>query len=177
MMLALALALAAAPHALPLMDETVTVPAADWRGFAIPLRQRPALMECSFSVASGGSGVRVMVLERAEFEQMHAGHGYRALAATAYQRSGGFAYAAPPGDYVVVVDNRMEGRGAAQVRLQVALVFAGGQTLPRTLSPERRAVVVGMSVLLFAAIALFAGSRLKRAFEAPSRGPQPPFPE
>ena len=176
MMLALVLALAAAPRALPLLDETVTVPAADWRAFGIPLRQQPARMECSFSVASGGSGVRVMVLEQAQFELMNAGHPYRALAATAYQRSGGFGYAARAGDYAIVVDNRMEGRGAAQVRLGVTLIFAGGEALPRTLSPQRRAVVVGMSVLLFAAILLFAGSRLKRAFSGRTRDPQPPFP-
>jgi len=176
MMLALILALAAAPRVLPLLDETVTVPAADWKAFGIPLRQRPARIECGFSVQSGGSGVRVVLSERAELERMEAGRGYRALAATAYQRSGGFTYWAPAGDYVVAVDNRMEGRGPAEVRLQVTLVYEGGGALPRTLSSERRAVVVGLSVLFFGAVALFAGSRLWRAFFASLRGPSPPFP-
>ncbi len=167
MMLALVLALAAMPHALSLFDETVTVPAADRKAFGIPLRQRPARIECGFTVESGGSGVRLLLIERAGFERLEAGQGYRALAATPYQRSGGFAYWAPPGDYVIVADNRMEGRGPAEVHLQVSLVFDGGGELPRTLSPQRRAVVVGLSVLFFGAVALFAGGRLWRAFRGP----------
>ncbi len=164
MMLALVLALAVLPRALPVLDETVTVPAADWKAFPISVRQQPSRIDCGFEVESGGSGVRLILIERTEFERMSAGQGYHALAATAYQRSGGFAYWAPPGDYVVVADNRMEGRGPAEVHLQIALVFDGGVGQPRTLSPERRAVVVGLSVLFFGAVALVAGGRLWRAF-------------
>ena len=164
MILALVLALAAGPRVVPILDETVTVPAADWKAFEIPLRQRPARIDCGFEVESGGSGVRLLLIERAELERMSAGQGYHTLAATAYQRSGGFAYRAPPGDYVIVADNRMEGRGPAEVRLEVELVFDGGGELPRTLSPERRAVVVGLSILFFGAVALFAGGPLWRAF-------------
>jgi hypothetical protein len=176
LVLALAAARAAAPRALPLIDETVTVPAADWRGIGIPLRRQPARIECGFSVASGGSGVRVALLDRGQFERMNAGQGHRELAATAYRRSGGFAYGAHPGDYVLVVDNRMEGRGPAEVRLEVTLIFDDARPVPRTLSPERRAAVVALSVLFFAAVAWIAGRRLLRAFAAPPRGPSPPLP-
>jgi len=164
MMLALVLALVALPRALPVLDETATVPAAEWKAFPIPVRRQPSRIDCGFEVESGGSGVRLVLIERAEFERMSAGQGYHALAATAYQRSGGFMVWAPPGDYVVVADNRMEGRGPAEVHLQVTLVFDGGAVLPRTLSPERRAVVVGLSVLFFGAVALLAGGPLWRAF-------------
>jgi hypothetical protein len=159
MILALLLAVAASPGHLVLLDETVKVPAADWRAFRIPLRQQPARIECGFSVLEGGSGVRVALLQ-----------GHHTLAATAYQRSGGFAYAAAPGEYVIVLDNRMEGRGPAEVRLRVSLAFDGAPAGPRTLSPKRRAVVVGLSVLLFAAILVFAGGRLGRAFNTRGSG-------
>jgi hypothetical protein len=148
--------------ALPLVDETVTVPAADWRGIGIPLRQRGARLECEFAVRGGEAGVRVMLLDRAELERMSAGRAYRLLAATAYQRSGGFTYAAPPGDYAMVLDNRMEGRGAARVRLRVTLVFDEREPAPRTISPERRAVVVALSVLFLAGVVGFAASRARR---------------
>ena len=164
MMLALILALAAGPRVLPVLDETVTVPAADWKPFAISVPLQPARIDCGFEVEGGGSGVRVLLIDRAGFERMSAGRGYRALAATAYQRSGAFVYRAPPGDYVIVADNRMEGRGPAEVRLQVTLVFDAGVGLPRTRSAERRTVVVGLSVLFFGAVALVAGGRLWRAF-------------
>jgi hypothetical protein len=176
MILALVLALAAVPPALPLLDKTVTIPAADWKAFEIPLRQRPARIECEFAALSGGSGVRAVLLERAQFERLEAGQGYHTLAATAYQRSGGLAYWAEAGDYVVAVDNRLEGRGPADVRLRVWLVFESPAAPPRTLSPERRAVVVGLSAAFFAGVALFAGTRLWRAFGASARGPTPPFP-
>jgi hypothetical protein len=163
MILALLLALTAAPGHFVLLDEIVAVPAAGWRAFGIPLPQRPARIECDFSVQRGGSGVRVALLRREEFDRMSRDQGHRELAATAYQRSGGFTYAAPPGDYVLVVDNRMEGRGPARVRLRVSLAFGAAGAEPRTLSARRRAVVIAVSVLVFAVIALFAGSKLRRA--------------
>ncbi len=178
MMLAMILALAAAPQVLPLMDETVTVPAADWKAYRIPLHQRSARIECHFSVVGGGSGIRVMLLERSEFAQLNADRAFRPLAATAYQRSGAFAYPAQPDDYTIVLDNRMEGRGPSQVRLQVALVFGDvppARAAPRQLSPGRQAAVIALSVLFFAAVLLFAGRRLLRAFRRRPRPPAPPF--
>ena len=55
-MLALVLALAVLPRAQPVLDETVTVPAADWKAFPIPLRQQPARIDCGFEVESGKLG-------------------------------------------------------------------------------------------------------------------------
>jgi hypothetical protein len=174
MMLAFLLALAVTSRVLPLAEETVTVPAADWKVLRIPLQHRPARIVCKFSVESGGSGVRVALLDGDQFERMSAGKAYHPLAATDYRRSGGFAYAAAPGDYAVLVDNRMEGRGPAQVRLQVALIFDSGAPLPRTLSPHRRAVVAGLSILFFGAVVVLVGSKLWRAFRAGEWRPPPP---
>ena len=174
MILALILAVAGTQHSLPLIDEMVTVPAADWTAVRIPLRQQSARFECGFWLVHG-SGVRVMLMEQGEFERLNDGQGYRALAATGYQPTGGFSYPAPPGDYVLVVDNRMEGRGQAQVRLQVTLVLGSGRAQAKTLSPERQAVVISLSVLFFAAVLLFAGRRVAEAFKTRPRLPDPPF--
>jgi hypothetical protein len=161
--LAMLLAAAAVPDRFVLMDETVQVPAASWRDYPIELRQRPALVECSFSVEGGGSGVRVALMQRAEVERLRAGQRHHVLAATGYERAQRFRFPVPAGDYSIVVDNRLEGRGPADVHLRVALAFTGPEPEAQVLSPARRASVVAASILFFLAVAFFAGRKLKKA--------------
>lgn len=168
------LALAAAPDRFVLMDETVEVPPAAWRAFDLELRQRPAMVDCSFSVSSVGSGVRVALMRREEVDRLRAGKGHHVLIATGYERAQRFRFPVPAGDYSIVVDNRLEGRGPAEVRLRVALVFAGSQPEPRVLSPARKAVVVAASILFFLSIAFFAGRKLRRAVTECRGGSSPP---
>ncbi len=167
------LALAAAPDRFVLMDETVEVPPAAWRAFDLELRQRPAMVDCSFSVVSGGSGVRVALMRREEVERLRAGEGHHVLVATGYERSQRFRFPVPAGEYSLVVDNRLEGRGPAEVRLRIDLLFAGSQLEPQVLSPARKAVVVAASILFFLVVAFFAGRKLRRAVSE-RRGESPP---
>ena len=170
MILAIFLLLAASPGTVALLDETVQVPAAEWRSFDIELRQQPAIIECRYWVdgGGGGAGVRVALMRQEDLERLRAGLGYRVLAATEYQRSGQFRYGPGPlGDYSVVVDNRMEGRGAAQVHLAVSLEFPGPQPQARELSPQRRLVVILVTAAYMAAIAIFAVRCLKGALLRP----------
>jgi hypothetical protein len=176
MILPLLLILAAAPERLVVMDETVEVPAAGWRAFEIDSKQRPAVIECRFAVASGGSGVRVSLLTREDRDRLRDGQRHRPLASTPYRRSGAFRLYAPAGEYSVIVSNALEGRGPARVRMTVALAFPGAQAAPQVLSPGRRVVVVALSLLFFAAVALFAGRRILRAWpRRPSGAPPPAF--
>jgi hypothetical protein len=164
MILAIFLLLAASPGTVALLDETVQVPAAEWRSFDIELRQQPAIIECRYWVDSGGAGVRVALMHQADLEQLRAGLGHRVLTATEYRKSGGFRYGPGPlGDYSLVVDNRLEGRGPAQVHLAVWLEFPGPPPQARELSPQRRLVVILVTAAYMAAIAVFAARRLKGA--------------
>jgi hypothetical protein len=162
-LLGLLLALAAAPDRIVLMDETAQVPAASWRDYPIELHQRPAFVECEFKVESGGSGVRVALMQRGEVERLRAGQGHHVLAATGYERHQRFRFPVPAGDYSVVVDNRLEGRGPAEVHLRVALVFTDPEPEAQVLSPARRAFVIAASILFFLAVAFFAGRKLRKA--------------
>ncbi len=173
---ALALLAFAAPGGrLAILEDTVEVPAADWRAFDLELRQRPALIDCRFTVRSGGSGVRVAVLRREELARLRAGQGHHILAATGFERDGALRVGVPAGRYSLVIDNRLEGRGPARVWVQVSLVLAGSPPEARTISPQRRAVVIAASVLFFLTVVLFAGRKLQRALASRRAAPPPQF--
>jgi hypothetical protein len=141
-----------------LLDEVVDVPAARWRSYDIELRQRPAAIECSYEVVSGNAAVRVILTQQPDQE----GTRPRALEATEYEKSGGFRYG--PGQlgfYSLVVDNQREGSGPARVHLVASLAFVG---MPQdVVPPQRRLVVILVTVALMAALVAFAASRLKGA--------------
>lgn len=164
----------AAPEHLVLIDETVEVPRAAGRVFDLELRQRPVLVHCRFSVESGGSGVRLALLRRADSERLRAGKSHHVLAATAYRRSDDLRYPASEGDYSLIVDNGLEGRGSARVRLLVELVFADAQSTPVSLPAGRKAVVIVASILFFAGVVWYAGRKLRRAVLARFSHPDSP---
>ncbi len=174
MILELALLLAATPQRVVALDETVQAPAKGWRAFDISLQQRPAVIECRFAVVEGSAGVRLAVMPRDDVERFCAGLSHRVLFATGYERSGAFRTGwLGTGDYSVVVDNRLEGRRPAGVRVAITLLFPGTTAEPRLLSPGRRAAVIATSLLCFCAIALYAGWRLRGALFGRSGQPPP----
>jgi hypothetical protein len=155
-MILLALMLAAAPARVVLVDELVRVPAAQSRAIDVLLKQRGAVVECRYAVERGGSGVRVALLTRADAE--------RPLASTPYQRSGSFRHpVTTPGEYRLVIDNRLEGRGPALVRVELSAVFGDPMLQMRELDPGRRARVIVVSLGLFALVAGWAGWRILTA--------------
>jgi hypothetical protein len=161
MILGALLLLAAVPGHVTLMDETVGVPARQWQAFHLEIKQQPAFVECRYSVASEGPGVRVALMHRADVERFRAGIRHHVLAATEFERSGSLRCPlGRAGEYSVVVDNRLSGRGDARVRLAVSLVFAGREQ-PRELPPGRRRAVILFTLIYVAAVAVFAARRLR----------------
>lgn len=143
----------------------------DWRAFQILLRQHPAEVACRFEVVEGRSGVRVAILEAAEFRRLRAGQRARLVVSTVFQRSGSFRYRlSVPGDYVLLVDNRRQMQASATVRLRVVLEVSPVRAV-RTLPPERRRRIVVASLAGFLAVVLWSGRRLLRAMrQQKSRG-------
>jgi len=163
MIAVLALVAALAQQRVLLVDEVVEVPASGWRTVEVALKQRPAIIDCRFTVVRGRSGVRLALLRREDAGRFRGGQPHRVLLSTAFESRGGFRYAPGLGDYSLLIDNRMEGRGPAAVRLEVTLVFPrGGEPLVRELSTGRRAVVIVVSLTVFAVIVWFAARRLLR---------------
>jgi len=158
---ALLLILLASPRVL-LVDDVYTIPASEWRYLEVGLNQQTAAVECEFRVIEGGSGVRLALVSRPDLERFRAGRSHDVLATTAFLKSGRLRFAVPhPGEYAIVVDNRMEGRGSAKVDLKIYLDFgARGTQQARELPAERRRLVVTLSILVFLAVAAYAGWKI-----------------
>jgi len=166
-MIVLLALLLAAPERIVLLDEVLEVPAASWRVVDVALKQRPAIIECRFTLVRGRSGVRVALLRREDVARFRGLRPHRPLLSSGFESSGEFRYAAGLGEYALLIDNRMEGRGPAAVRLEVALVFPrGGEPLVRELSPGRRLTVILASLALFAAILWYGARWLRRVLRA-----------
>ena len=163
-MILLALMLLAADARVALVDDLVRVPPAQWRAIDVLLKQRGAVVECRYSVERGGSGVRVALMSRADSERFGAGRSHRPLISLPYQRNGWFRHpVSEPGEYRLVIDNRMEGRGAAIVRVQLNAAFNDPLLRIRELPAGRRAQVVIISLGLFALITMWAAWRIRLA--------------
>ena len=148
-----------------LMDEVYTIPASDWRYVPVVLKQPPVTLECEFKVLSGGT-VRVGLVNGQGLAAMRQGKRHATLATTSFVKGGRLSYEVlEPDEYAVIVDNGLEGRGAAQVQLRVALDFPGRQQpQARQLSPARRAVVAVISLAIFLGIVTYAGKKLRAAW-------------
>ncbi len=167
-MILLALLLVTAPGRVLLMHDVYSVPRDDWRYVEVRLKQQAATVDCDFRVLSGGSGVRVALVSRSDLERFRRGRSHDVLATTNFQRAGRLRFRTPgPGDYALVVDNRMEGRGPARVDLSLSLDFARpAPQASHELPPSRRWTVVALSVLVFLSISVWAGRKLMAAFRA-----------
>ncbi len=150
----LLLILALAPGRLALIDETFEVPAGESRNVGLGLRQRAAVIDCRFEVVSGRSGVRVALREQKTS---------RLLASTAFEREGAFRVQVPAGDYALVLDNRLDPRQPAEVRITVTVAPPLPPARPRELSSGRRLVLVVASLLFFVAVGGYSLVKIRRA--------------
>ena len=94
-----------------------------------------------------------------QVERLLQGRPPRLLRTTDYAREGGLRYLVrEPGDYVVILDNAMEGRGPVTADVRVELDYESAEAQePRMLPPPRRRMVVAISLVSFSAIAGYAG--------------------
>jgi hypothetical protein len=169
--------LASAAGPFLLTDEVVSVPASQWRSIEVGLRQRPAVVECQFETAGEHPGVRAILMSESDAARMQGGRAHSILASTAYQSKGRFRVAVTqPGGYLIVLDNRLEGRRAAHVRVKVFLEFMTAKAAPARYPKRwRQWLSIGLSFSVFFGVLLLAGWRLKRAFYC-RRTPPPPEP-
>lgn len=169
-----AIAMAASIAALPasgnsdlLIDEDVQISPAKVRPLEFDVSIKGTRVLCTYHVEQGRSGVRAVLLKRGDVALWLDDRPHSILASTSYADSGGFSWlVAEPGAYSIVLDNRLDGRDNAVVRLQVRLVSGSGINVPvRRAAPARAEVVVWISILLFALLALLSGWRIHLALE------------
>jgi hypothetical protein len=165
-MIALLLLFSTVTSTLTLFDDVIRVPRSQWRAINVNLQQRPATIQVKYKVTSGRSGVRVVIMTRDDVRRFQEGLSHRVLAQSPFQAEGNFRHlVANPGEYQVLLDNRLEGRGPAEVRLAISLLFHEFTSFePRTLPDEVRRQVVAVSLLLFAVVAGWSGWRVWHGF-------------
>jgi hypothetical protein len=161
-----------------LFDEIVRIERAQWRvvSSSVMLKHRPGTVEVDYTVVRGNPGVRAMLMTRQDVDRYRNGKSSRVLAATEPNRGGKVRFLVTrPGDYMVLLDNRQEGRGAALVQLRVGLAFDREHVSfePGRLPDGRRRLVVAVSLLGFAVVGGWSGWRLWMATVRRRRSPEP----
>lgn len=145
-----------------LTNGIVSVPPSRWTAIRVEVKQPHTEVVCTFSVPEEASGVRALLLTRVDAERFHSGRSSRPLYSTGFQRSAHFRYeVADPGEYVLLLDNRIEGRGPTNVDLRVELEPVGS-VHPTELTPRKRGIIIMLGLLFFvASVAFFARQLLK----------------
>jgi len=168
--------LAAAVERTTLFDGDITIPRSQWRSIRLDLRQRAATIEVAHNVARGESAVRVVLMTSEDVDRFSRGESHRVLAASPFSRTASFRYAVTtPGQYQVLLDNRLEGRGSSTVHVKVGVAFDDRLSFaPRELPAETRRRVVFWSLSGFAAVCGISAWLLVSA--ARSRRTPPPAP-
>jgi len=169
----LALILAAGSQ-LTLFDEVVRLPRSQWRAINVTLKQRPARVESRFQVVRGNAALRAVLMSRDDVERFRRGEEFRILAATDAGREGKLSYiVSRPDDYMVLLENTSPRSAMAQ--FHVGVEFNEYTSFePRTVPPERRAAIIGVSLLVFAVIGGWSGALLLRASRRQRTQPLPP---
>lgn len=155
----------APPTITTLFDDAVQVGPGRIRTLDIPLPVRPARIVCTYDVLQGGSGVRVVLLKKEDAERWLRGEAHEVEVSTSFSKRGAFSYRPiDPDHYQLVLDNRMEGRSATEVRLLVRTVESDEVPGPIRLADRAKGrTLVLSSMALFAAVAGLFAVRLRSA--------------
>lgn len=140
----------------------VSVPHSYWRAIDVPIEQAGTEIECRFEVRSDTSRVNATLLTIADAERFSHGRGFTPLASTGFEFKGSLRYTAEqPGKYVLILDNRVEGRRPTEVELQIDLE-PPRVVVVKTVPVERRRAVVLISVLSFLGVVAYAARKLSK---------------
>ncbi len=156
----------AEPRLETVLDELVGVGPLKIRTLDLPLKEPGMRVIVQFDMVEGLTGVRLLLMTVEDAERWFRGEPHSVLAGSHYGFSGSLTRRLPEaGHYRLVLDNQSESRAGAQVRLRVRLLRNGANALPYYPDRWRARTVVWTSAGLFIFILLFAGLRLKRAYE------------
>jgi hypothetical protein len=138
-----------------LADGLVSIPPASWQAIRVDVPQHGTIVDCDFRVLEG-TKVQAMLVSRHDAERFHRGRSVRPLYNTGFEESGRFRYyISEAGEYVLLIDNRIAASVPALVKLRIELLNPNGAYV-RTLPPEKRRMVVALSLLFFGIVVTFS---------------------
>jgi hypothetical protein len=145
-----------------LLNSTVSVPRSHWQAIEVKIEKPNTVVECSVSVPGETARVDAIFMSRAAAERFNQGRSYTALYSTGFQTSAHFRYDVDqPGDYILMLDNRIEGRSATKVDVRIDL-WSTNPAIVQTVPPRKRAIIIGLSLLFFATVAAYSARQFFR---------------
>lgn len=146
-----------------IVETTARVKPAYWQPHHLSLR-RPGTLDLRYEMTHGGTGVRLVVIEREDEAKFALGHKHTQLAASDFAVSGQVrVHLERAGEYSLIIDNRLESKKAASVKFGGTILYDVAPSDVRTLPWEKRIVVIGASLSVFLSICYLAGRPLWRA--------------
>jgi len=143
-----------------LLDHTVSVPAGKWLAIDIKVLHAGTTVDCAISAQPESARVDALLLTRADAIRFDQGRSIHPLTHTGFQNESRIRHAVEePGDYILMIDNRIEGRHPTPVAVKIDLWSTNG-VQPVTLAPKKRMVIVLSSLLFFAGVVLYSAKKL-----------------
>jgi len=146
-----------------LNNSIIEVPPSRWKAIDLVVPQHETLITGQFQVTKG-SRVQVIIADREQAERFHRGRSFKPIYTSGFAEEGSFrTRIREAGEYVLLIDNRIEGRYATLVRMSLEMNGTHRFQQSRELPPERRRAVVALSLLFFGFVVVFSASQfLKR---------------
>src|SRR3982751_496377 len=124
-----------------LSHSLIQVPASHWTAVQLRVAEHETTVECRFRVVKG-SQVQVFIVDRHQAERFHHGRSFGPVFASGFQSEGHFRTVVhEAGDYVLLLDNRIDARGPAVVEVTLEETRKPAFQA-RELPPARRQAVV-----------------------------------
>ncbi len=143
-----------------LLDHTVSVPAGKWLAIDVKVLHPGTTVDCSLEAEPDSARVDALLLTRADALRFHQGRSVKPLTETGFQNSSRIRHAVDrPGDYVLMIDNRLEGRTSTKVAVKIDLWSTNG-VAPVTLPARKRYLVIASSVLFFLGVLMYSAKKL-----------------
>jgi hypothetical protein len=143
------------------LEGEVVVPRAHWRAIDVKVPHAGTMLKATFRAPENLSRIQVYFVTRENAERFARGGALRSLATTTFEDEGVFHHVVhEPGDYILLLDNRVEGRQATRVNVKIELLPPPATV--RTVPPERRRLVELASVLFVLAVVAYSARQLMK---------------
>lgn len=138
-----------------------SVPPSAWRAVEVQVPAPGTQVEVEFEVQKG-SRVQVLLLTPEEANRFHRGRSFIPLCGSGFQTEARMrCRVEEAGPHVLMIDNRIEGRAPTELHLRVDL-RAPVNVVVRELPPERRRLVIALSLGFFGIVVLYSAREFLR---------------
>lgn len=145
-----------------LTQTVVKVQPSHWTAIELKIPRNGATVHLSFRVENSNARIQTLILTRSDAERFHQGRFTRPLFTSGFQSSGDYRVPGlDAGDYVLLLDNRLEARFPTEVLLRFDISHPADVQV-RTISHNRQRATVALSLFFFGAVVAFSAIKFLR---------------